>query len=108
MGKLPRRRDNEGWITSETARRHVQQLRHNADAILTGIGTVLNDDCLLTDRSGLERSRPLLRIVLDSQLRLPLTSKMVATARGRSAGGGHLSGFRASGGRRSRIEACAC
>jgi diaminohydroxyphosphoribosylaminopyrimidine deaminase / 5-amino-6-(5-phosphoribosylamino)uracil reductase len=81
-GKIAAPQDNEGWITSETARRHVQQLRHNADAILTGIGTVLNDDCLLTDRSGSERSRPLLRIVLDSQLRLPLTSKMVATAQG--------------------------
>ena len=33
------------------------------DAILTGIGTVLADDCLLTDRTGAERSRPLLRIV---------------------------------------------
>ena len=81
-GKIAAPQDNEGWITSETARRHVQQLRHNADAILTGIGTVLNDDCLLTDRSGSERSRPLLRIVLDSQLRLPLTSKMVGTAQG--------------------------
>lgn len=63
-----------GWITSETARAHVQKLRHRSDAIVTGIGTVLADDCKLTDRSGLERSRPLLRIVLDSQLRLPTES----------------------------------
>jgi diaminohydroxyphosphoribosylaminopyrimidine deaminase / 5-amino-6-(5-phosphoribosylamino)uracil reductase len=76
-GKIAAPMNNEGWITSETARAHVQQLRHASDAILTGIGTVLNDDCLLTDRSGLGRSRPLLRIVLDSQLRIPLTSKMV-------------------------------
>lgn len=76
-GKIAAPQDNDGWITSETARGHVQLLRHRADAILTGIGTVLNDDCLLTDRSGLPRSRPLLRVVLDSQLRIPLTSKMV-------------------------------
>jgi diaminohydroxyphosphoribosylaminopyrimidine deaminase / 5-amino-6-(5-phosphoribosylamino)uracil reductase len=77
-GKIAAPQNNEGWITSETARAHVQQLRHQTDAILTGIGTVLNDDCLLTDRSTLERSRPLLRIVLDSQLRIPLNSKMVS------------------------------
>jgi len=72
--------DNRGWITSETAREHVQQLRHHSDAILTGVGTVLADDCLLTDRTGLPRSRPLLRVVADSQLRIPLDSKMVAGA----------------------------
>jgi diaminohydroxyphosphoribosylaminopyrimidine deaminase/5-amino-6-(5-phosphoribosylamino)uracil reductase len=77
-GKIAAPQNNEGWITSAVARAHVQQLRHQSDAILTGIGTVLNDDCLLTDRSGLERSRPLLRIVLDSQLRLPLESKLVS------------------------------
>lgn len=79
-GKISAPEDNRGWITSERARAHVQQLRHDHDAILTGIGTVLADDCLLTDRSGLARSRPLLRIVLDSQLRLPIDSQMVRTA----------------------------
>ena len=76
-GKIAAPEDNGGWITSESARKHVQTLRHQSDAILTGIGTVISDDCRLTDRSGLERSRPLLRIVLDSQLRMPPTSKMV-------------------------------
>ena len=80
-GKIAAPEDNGGWITSEKARAHVQTLRHNSDAILTGIGTVLADDCRLTDRSGEERSRPLLRIVLDSQLRLPLESKMVESAK---------------------------
>jgi diaminohydroxyphosphoribosylaminopyrimidine deaminase/5-amino-6-(5-phosphoribosylamino)uracil reductase len=70
------------WITSETARAHVQTLRHRSDAILTGIGTVLADDCRLTDRSGEERSRPLLRIVLDSQLRLPADSRLAASCQG--------------------------
>lgn len=68
------------WITSEAARAAVQPLRWQADAALTGVDTVLADDPLLTDRSGLRRRRPLLRIVLDSALRMPLDSKMVATA----------------------------
>ena len=47
------------WLTGEAARADVQLLRHSADAILTGIGTVLADDPLLTDRTGLARRRPL-------------------------------------------------
>jgi len=81
-GKIAAPQDNFGWITSDVARAGVQLVRHYSDAILTGLGTVLEDDCLLTDRSGLERSRPLLRIVLDSQLRIPMTSKMVTGTRG--------------------------
>ena len=76
-GKISAPDDNSGWITSEIARAHVQMLRHDCDAILTGIGTALADDPLLTDRSGLPRSRPLLRVVLDSRLRLPSDSKLV-------------------------------
>ena len=79
-GKISAPDDNRGWITSERARAHAQELRHDHDVILTGIGTVLSDDCLLNDRTGLPRSRPLLRIVVDSQLRLPLDSKMVRSA----------------------------
>jgi diaminohydroxyphosphoribosylaminopyrimidine deaminase/5-amino-6-(5-phosphoribosylamino)uracil reductase len=79
-GKIAAPDDNQGWITSETARSHVQEIRHDADAIMTGIGTVLSDNCLLTDRTGLPRGRPLLRIVLDSQLRLPLDAKMLQSA----------------------------
>jgi diaminohydroxyphosphoribosylaminopyrimidine deaminase / 5-amino-6-(5-phosphoribosylamino)uracil reductase len=81
-GKIAAPEDNRGWITSEQARGHVQTLRHNADAILTGIGTVLADDCLLNDRSELPRSRPLMRLVLDSLLRIPAGSKMVRSAAG--------------------------
>jgi diaminohydroxyphosphoribosylaminopyrimidine deaminase / 5-amino-6-(5-phosphoribosylamino)uracil reductase len=68
------------WITSEQARLAVQPLRWQADAALTGVDTVIADDPMLTDRSGLRRHRPLLRVVLDSALRMPLDSKMVATA----------------------------
>ena len=81
-GKISAPDDNRGWITSVRARDHVQQLRHDHDAILTGIGTVLDDDCRLTDRTGLPRGRPLLRIVMDSQLRLPLGSKLARSAAG--------------------------
>jgi diaminohydroxyphosphoribosylaminopyrimidine deaminase/5-amino-6-(5-phosphoribosylamino)uracil reductase len=68
------------WITSEDSRRAVQPLRWQADAVLTGVDTVISDDPLLTDRSGLRRRRPLLRVVLDSALRIPLDSKVVNTA----------------------------
>ncbi len=66
-----------GWITGELARAHVQEQRHESDAILTGVGTVLADDPLLTDRTGQPRRRTLLRVVLDSHLRLPLDSRLV-------------------------------
>ncbi len=70
------------WITSEVSRAEVQRMRHAADAVVTGIGTVLADDPLLTDRTGLPRRRPLVRVVLDSRLRLPLRSKLAQSAAG--------------------------
>ena len=70
------------WITGSEAREQVQRMRHASDAVLTGIGTVLADDPLLTDRSGNARRRRLLRVVLDSQLRMPLDSQLVKTAQG--------------------------
>jgi len=66
-----------GWVTSEVARAHVQQLRHQNDALLVGAGTILSDNPLLTDRSGRPRRRPLLRVILDSRLRTPLESRLV-------------------------------
>jgi diaminohydroxyphosphoribosylaminopyrimidine deaminase / 5-amino-6-(5-phosphoribosylamino)uracil reductase len=70
-----------GWITSEEARAHVQELRHESDAIMVGVGTIIADDPLLTDRTGLPRRRPLLRVILDSRLRCPLESRLVKTAK---------------------------
>ena len=70
-----------GYITSETARAHVHELRHQHDAILVGVGTIIADDPLLTDRSGRPRRRPLLRLILDSHLRLPHDSRVVNTAK---------------------------
>ena len=58
------------WITSEESRRLVHQLRHRADALVTGSGTVMTDNPQLTDRSGLPRRRPLLRVILDRRGRI--------------------------------------
>jgi diaminohydroxyphosphoribosylaminopyrimidine deaminase/5-amino-6-(5-phosphoribosylamino)uracil reductase len=70
----------ERWITGEAAREQVHRLRHAHDALLTGVRTIQADDPLLTDRSGLCRRRPLLRVVLDSALRTPLSSRVVQGA----------------------------
>ena len=69
------------YLTSEDSLAVVQQMRHASDAVITGINTVLNDDPLLTDRSRLPRRRPLLRVVVDSALRLRLDAKLVRTAK---------------------------
>jgi len=68
------------YITGDAARRRVHEMRHACDAIMVGVGTVIADDPLLTDRSGLPRRRPLQRVILDSRLRLPLSSRVVETA----------------------------
>jgi diaminohydroxyphosphoribosylaminopyrimidine deaminase / 5-amino-6-(5-phosphoribosylamino)uracil reductase len=68
------------WLTGPAARHEVQLLRHASDAVLTGIGTALADDPQLTDRTTLPRRRPLLRVILDTHLRIPLTSQLVRSA----------------------------
>src|SRR5882757_9766877 len=68
------------WLTGPAARHEVQLLRHASDAVLTGLGTVLADDPQLTDRTALPRRRPLLRVILDTNLRIPLTSQLVRSA----------------------------
>jgi diaminohydroxyphosphoribosylaminopyrimidine deaminase/5-amino-6-(5-phosphoribosylamino)uracil reductase len=75
-----RRDRSHHWITSEESRAKVHRMRHASDALLTGIGTIQVDDPLLTDRSGLPRRRPLLRVILDSTLSLPLNSRIVQTS----------------------------
>ncbi len=73
------------WITGPAARRDVQRLRAASCAIITGVGTVLADDCALTVREDElpgcllpEASRRALRVVLDSKLRTPATSRVLA------------------------------
>lgn len=75
---LPKKRGSkDAWFTSAESRAEVHRMRHASDALLTGIGTVLADNPLLNDRSGLPRRRPLLRVILDSRLRLPPRSRIV-------------------------------
>lgn len=81
-GKTALKNGNSAWITGEPARHDVQLLRARACAVLTGINTVLQDDPSLNVRLtaqqlGIERVRQPIRVVLDSQLRLPLQAKML-------------------------------
>jgi diaminohydroxyphosphoribosylaminopyrimidine deaminase/5-amino-6-(5-phosphoribosylamino)uracil reductase len=81
-GQIAARPGSTTWITSEVSRDAVQQLRHEADALLTGIGTVLADNPRMSDRTGKPRRRKLLRAIIDSRLRLPLKSNLVKSADG--------------------------
>ncbi len=69
------------WITGELSRQFAHRLRSHADGILVGIGTVIADDPLLTVRlHGKKNPRQPVRIVLDSELKIPLDSQLVRTA----------------------------
>ena len=76
-GKIATRTGDSRWITSEEARRHGHRLRHRHDAILVGINTVVADDPELTARLDGEDLRQPLRIVVDSQLRMRQSARIV-------------------------------
>ncbi|MBR5690395.1 MAG: bifunctional diaminohydroxyphosphoribosylaminopyrimidine deaminase/5-amino-6-(5-phosphoribosylamino)uracil reductase RibD, partial [Verrucomicrobia bacterium] len=79
-GKIATAAGESQWITGEASRSHAMEFRAQVDAILVGVNTVLVDDCALTVRlPGYEEKR-LRRIILDSQARTPLTSKVVSDA----------------------------
>ena len=80
-GRIATSTGHARWISSDESRARVHRLRREYDAILVGSGTVAQDDPVLTDRSGLPRRRPLLRVVLDERLRLGPHSQLARTAR---------------------------
>jgi diaminohydroxyphosphoribosylaminopyrimidine deaminase/5-amino-6-(5-phosphoribosylamino)uracil reductase len=77
-GKIATRTGDSKWISGETARRRVHELRGRVDGIVVGIGTALADDPLLTARPPGPRLAG--RVVLDSKARLPLGAQLVQTA----------------------------
>ena len=76
-GKIATRTGESRWITGEEARLHGHLLRHIHDAILVGVNTVIADDPELTTRHEGDEVRQPLRVVLDSQLRLRMSAKVV-------------------------------
>ena len=76
-GKIATAGGESQWLTGEAARALGHRLRHRVDAIVVGIGTVLADNPQLTTRLRRGRGRDPIRIVLDSRLRLPLTSRLL-------------------------------
>jgi len=77
-GKIATRTRDSRWITGPESRARAHELRHQYDAILIGAGTAMTDDPSLTDRSGLPRRRPLVRVVLADKL--SPDSKLATTA----------------------------
>jgi diaminohydroxyphosphoribosylaminopyrimidine deaminase / 5-amino-6-(5-phosphoribosylamino)uracil reductase len=78
-GKVATAMGDSRWITCEESRARVHDLRHQYDAIMVGGRTVRADDPLLTDRSGRERRRPLVRVVIEQYLHLSPESQLAQT-----------------------------
>ena len=83
-GKIATKTGESQWISNEKSRAFVHTLRNRHAAILAGIGTVLADNpllnCRLHDKNGMSIGRNPLRIVCDSNLRIPIESQIVQTA----------------------------
>ena len=79
-GKIATRTGDSQWITNEASRSHVHEMRHQTDALITGIGTVLADKPRLTarDSEGKATGRPRLRVIIDTHGRLPDDAPLVS------------------------------
>jgi diaminohydroxyphosphoribosylaminopyrimidine deaminase/5-amino-6-(5-phosphoribosylamino)uracil reductase len=78
-GKVATATGDSRWITGEASRARAHEMRHQYDAIMVGGRTVRVDDPLLTDRSGKQRRRPLVRVVIEQYLRMPAESQLAQT-----------------------------
>ncbi len=79
-GRLATRAGESKWISCEKSRARVHRLRSGVDVIITGVGTVIADDPLLTARDVPRVRRRARRIILDPALRTPATARIVRTA----------------------------
>ena len=79
-GKIATRTGESQWITNETSRARVHEMRRQTDALVTGIGTVLSDNPRLTSRDseGLATGQPLLRVVVDTNGRMPSDAQLLS------------------------------
>ncbi len=76
-GKIATKTGESRWITGEPARRRAHELRREADAILVGVNTVLNDNPLLTVRLPGQKTQPL-KVVLDASLKTPVNAALLS------------------------------
>ena len=80
-GRLATANGSSQWVSGPQSRQRVHRLRGRCDAVITGIGTVLADDPLLSVRDAIRRrTAPLRRVVLDRQLRVPTSCRLIETA----------------------------
>ncbi len=76
-GRIATRTGDSRWVTGESSRAFVHEMRHAADAILVGIGTVAADDPMLTARLSDRKSKDPMRIILDTHLRIAPTARVL-------------------------------